>query len=193
MLHQPLEIPDLVLFTPEVFADERGSFAETFRTDLFDEIVGQTGFVQDNQSTSRRAGTLRGLHFQISPSEQGKLVRAVRGAVFDVAVDIRAGSPTFGRHAAAVLSADNWHQLWVPPGFAHGFVTLLPDTVVTYRTTAHYDPRAERGLAWDDPGLAIDWPMDAGEFVMSEKDRHQPRLGDLPDFFVYPRPAEAAE
>jgi dTDP-4-dehydrorhamnose 3,5-epimerase len=138
-------------------------------------------FVQDNHAISRTAGTIRGLHFQIGASAQAKLVRCIRGSVFDVAVDIRSGSPSYGQHAATILSAKNWKQVFVPIGFAHGYCTLEPDTEVLYKASAYYDPACEGGLAWDDPTLAIAWPVRSP--VLSEKDRNYPRLADLADFF----------
>jgi dTDP-4-dehydrorhamnose 3,5-epimerase len=142
-------------------------------------------FVQENHSLSRAAGTIRGLHFQIGAAAQAKLVRCSRGAIFDVAVDIRHGSPTFGRHVANILSAENWQQLYIPAGFAHGYCTLEPDSEVVYKVTSYYDAAAERGLAWDDPALDIAWPVDRNTFNLSERDRSQPRLADLPHYFTF--------
>jgi len=140
-------------------------------------------FAQENHSYSERAGTIRGIHFQVPPHAQGKLVRVVRGAIFDVAVDLRAGSPTFGHCAHAELSAANWHQLWIPVGFGHGFCTLEPDTEVIYKMTARYRPDSERGIAWDDPDLAIAWPLGQREPCLSERDRRHPRLAESPTYF----------
>jgi dTDP-4-dehydrorhamnose 3,5-epimerase len=131
------------------------------------------------------AGTLRGLHFQVAPHAQGKLVRVARGAVFDVAVDIRAGSPTFGRHVSTVLSADNWMQVWIPAGFAHGYCTLEPNTEVIYKVTDYYAPDCDRGLRWDDAALGIQWPADRATITVSEKDRRQPSLTEMPPAFTY--------
>jgi dTDP-4-dehydrorhamnose 3,5-epimerase len=171
-----LAIPEVKLVIPRRFEDARGYFAETFHAARF-EAAGIAGpFIQDNESLSRRRGTVRGLHCQIAPSVQGKLVRCIRGAIFDVAVDLRLGSPTFGQHVSAVLSAENGAELWVPGGFLHGFCTLEPDTVVNYKVTAPYDRAAERGLLWNDPALAIPWPVAAEEAVLSEKDAVLPTL-----------------
>jgi len=172
------EIPDVKLLRPARFGDERGFFSETFRSEWFPE----TSFVQDNHSLSANAGTVRGLHFQIGDAAQIKLVRVPRGSVLDVAVDLRTGSPTFGRAVARTLSAENWEQLWIPIGFAHGFCTLEPDTEVLYKVSSYYSPELERGLAWDDPALGIEWPDFAGA-VLSERDDRWPGLADLPEYF----------
>jgi dTDP-4-dehydrorhamnose 3,5-epimerase len=173
-----------LLLTPKRHGDHRGFFSEVFRKDQFDAMVGPTEFVQDNQSLSAEVGTLRGLHFQTNPHAQGKLVRCGRGALLDVAVDIRVGSPTYGQHVSAVLSAENGHQLWVPAGFAHGFCSLMPDTEILYKVTDYYSPECDRGLAFDDPDLKIEWPVDLGAAILSDKDRKQPRLADLPAYFA---------
>lgn len=178
-----LAIPDVLLLEPKRFGDERGFFSETFSRRALAECGIVSEFVQDNHSLSRQVGVVRGLHFQVAPSAQGKLVRVPRGAVLDVAVDLRHGSPSFGRHVSAVLSAANWKQMWVPPGFAHGFCTLEPDTEVLYKVDAYYDPQAERGLAWDDPALGIEWPVRREEAVLSDKDRRLPPLAELPRHF----------
>ena len=155
---QRLVIPDVLLLTPKVFEDERGFFYESFNQKVFDEAVGRpVTFVQDNHSKSAK-GVLRGLHYQLPPKAQGKLVRVVRGAVFDVAVDIRRDSPTFGKWVGAELSEENRAQLWIPEGFAHGFVALRDGTEFLYKTTNTYDPACEGGFRWDDPMLKIDWP-----------------------------------
>ena len=171
-----LAIPDVILVTPPRFGDARGFFSETFNARRFADAGIAAPFVQDNQSLSARKGTIRGLHCQIAPSVQGKLVRCVKGAIWDVAVDIRHGSPTYGHHVAAVLSAENWSQLWVPGGFLHGFCTLQDDTEVIYKVTADYDRGAERGVIWNDPDLALPWPVANGEAVLSDKDVLLPRL-----------------
>jgi dTDP-4-dehydrorhamnose 3,5-epimerase len=182
---QALAIPEVKLVTPRIVRDDRGFFSETYSGKALQAAGIGAAFVQDNHSLSRKRGVLRGLHFQIEPHVQGKLVRVVRGAVFDVAVDIRRGSPTFGEHASAMLSAENWHQIWVPPGFAHGFCTLEPDTEVIYKVTDYYAPDCDRGLAFDDPDLGIPWPTDARDMALSDKDRRHPRLEDLPAYFSY--------
>jgi dTDP-4-dehydrorhamnose 3,5-epimerase len=162
---------EVVLLTPRVFGDERGFFFESFNQQAFAEATGlQVDFVQDNHSRSVR-GVLRGLHYQLPPHAQGKLVRVVQGEVFDVAVDLRRQSPTLGRWFGAHLSADNKQQLWIPPGFAHGFVTLSETADFLYKTTAFYVPQAERCIAWDDPALAIAWPDLGMAPLLSAKDR----------------------
>lgn len=168
---------------PVRHGDARGYFMETFRVDRFEAAAGPYPFVQENQSLSARVGTIRGLHFQTNPMAQGKLVRCVAGAIFDVAVDLRHDSPTYGQSVAAELSADNGHQLWVPPGFAHGFCTVLPDTVVCYKVTAYYSPDHDRGVRWDDPAFGIVWPDLADPETLSGKDRVQPMLAELPPLF----------
>ncbi len=163
------DIAGPVLFVPEKHEDSRGAFMETFRRDVFAGATGCTdGFVQDNRSTSIEAGTLRGLHAQKPPRAQGKLVSAIAGAIFDVAVDIRKDSPTFGRSVSLKLSPQNGAQFWIPPGFLHGFVTLEPDTIVAYKCTDYYSPDHEICIAWNDADLAIDWSTDAPQ--LSDKD-----------------------
>jgi dTDP-4-dehydrorhamnose 3,5-epimerase len=182
---QALAIPEVKLVSPPIFRDGRGFFSETYNREAFTAAgIGAT-FVQDNHSLSRARGVVRGLHFQSAPHAQAKLVRVVRGAILDVAVDIRRGSPTYGRHVAVTLSAENWAQLWVPEGFAHGFCTLEPDTEVVYKVTDVYAPECDKGLAFDDPALGIPWPVSAAEAVLSDKDRRHPRLRDLPAYFTY--------
>lgn len=169
MLFEKLAIPEVVLFTPKIFGDERGFFFESFNEKDFVAATGlKVVFVQDNHSKSRR-GVLRGLHYQLPPAAQGKLVRVVQGEVFDVAVDIRRSSPTFGRWVGSRLSADNKQQLWIPPGFAHGFVTLSETAEFLYKTTDFYSPQHERCIIWNDAGIAVDWPM-AETPMLSEKD-----------------------
>jgi dTDP-4-dehydrorhamnose 3,5-epimerase len=162
-------IPDVILFEPRVFGDDRGFFFESFNEKVFVEAVGRKyEFVQDNHSRSSR-GVLRGLHYQLPPEAQGKLVRVVAGEVFDVAVDIRKGSPTFGRWVGEILSESNKRQLWIPPGFAHGFITLSDTAEFLYKTTEFYAPSAERCIQWNDPAIGIQWPYD-GIPVLSTKD-----------------------
>jgi len=168
---------------PRHIGDERGYFSETFRADLFAQHIGEYLFVQDNESLSARVGTIRGLHFQSRPHTQGKLVRCTAGALFDVAVDIRAGSPTYGAWVGETLTPANGRQLWVPPGFAHGFCSLEPNSVICYKVTDYYSTECDKGLAWDDPALAIDWPDVADPDTVSPKDREQPLLSELREFF----------
>jgi len=170
MQSMKLAIPDVVLFTPNFFGDERGFFFESFSQNAFEEATGlKRQFVQDNHSKSQR-GVLRGLHYQLNPMAQGKLVRVVQGEVFDVAVDIRKGSPTFGQWVGEILSAENRKQLWIPEGFAHGFVTLSETAEFLYKTTNTYAPTYERSILWNDPDLAIDWQLQ-GEPLLSGKDQ----------------------
>lgn len=179
-------IPDIKLLKPRSFADPRGSFTETYNRERFNHAVGQAvEFVQDNHSVSRPAGVLRGLHFQRNPRAQGKLVRVARGRILDVAVDLRRGSPHYGRHVAAELSAENGLQIWVPVGFAHGFLTLEPDTEVIYKVTDYYDPATDAGIIWNDPTLAIDWPLAGQDPVLSDKDRRLPPFVSIQPPFEY--------
>ena len=183
-----LEIPDVKLVVPKRFNDPRGYFTETWSDRLFRQEVANFSFVQDNRSVSIKQGTLRGLHFQRPPYAQGKLVCVTRGSVFDVAVDIRRNSPTYGRHVAVRLDATDASQLWVPPGFLHGFCTLEDDTEVFYKVTCYYSPAHDAGVLWSDLDLGIDWPVTAGSVVISEKDGRHPRLRDLRNFFDYEEP-----
>lgn len=188
MKHASLEIEAVKLITPKIFKDNRGFFSETFNRQAFervDDLADFGEFVQDNHSFSEEKGVIRGLHFQIPPHAQDKLVRVTRGSIYDVAVDIRIGSPTYGSYVGAVLSAENWHQLWIPKGFAHGFCTLEPRTEVLYKVTDYYDPECDRGLAWNDPALGIEWPLDTSEIVLSDKDAKQPKLSELQSYFSY--------
>jgi len=178
-----LAIADVMLLEPPRFGDNRGWFSEVFRADRVAAAGIEGPFVQDNQSLSVPKGTLRGLHCQLAPNVQGKLVRVVRGAIWDVAVDIRHGSATYGQHAGAALSAENGQQLWIPRGFLHGFVTLEPDTEVLYKVTAPYDRAAERGVVWNDPDLGLPWPVEPGAAVLSDKDLLLPRLRDCEEWF----------
>ncbi|MBF0295185.1 MAG: dTDP-4-dehydrorhamnose 3,5-epimerase [Magnetococcales bacterium] len=182
MQFTPTELPEVILVEPRVFGDLRGFFMETYHQDRFHAAGITATFVQDNHSGSTR-GTLRGLHYQ-QPYAQGKLVRAVSGSILDVVVDIRRGSPRFGRWTAMELSADNRRQLWVPAGFAHGFVVLSDAAQIVYKATDLYHPEAEHGIIWDDPDLAIDWGG-VTRPILSDKDRAFPRLADarvLPDY-----------
>jgi dTDP-4-dehydrorhamnose 3,5-epimerase len=181
-----LAIPEVKVITPPIFRDKRGFFSETYNLEKLAAVGIDCSFPQDNHSLSRARGTVRGLHFQIEPHPQGKLVRVVRGAVFDVAVDIRHGSPAFGKHVCCVLSSENWSQVWVPSGFAHGFCTLEPDTEVVYKVTDLHSPQCERGIAFDDAALGIDWPIAPSEAVVSEKDRRLAKLSEVPAYFFYP-------
>ncbi len=176
------EIPDVVIIEPTVHGDERGYFVETFREDKLQEFLGYTiDFCQDNESKSSR-GVLRGLHYQLPPFAQTKLVRVIQGAVLDVAVDIRQGSPTFGRHVCVKLTAQNKKQLLVPRGFAHGFVVLEDHTIFAYKVDNYYSPECDRGIAFDDPTIGIDWTMESSKLKLSKKDTTQPSLADAECF-----------
>ena len=179
------DIADLKLITPRHIGDERGYFAEIFRADLFAERVGGFAFLQDNESHSVRPGTIRGLHFQSEPHAQGKLVRCTAGALFDVVVDIRQGSPTFGQWVGETLTPDNGKQLWIPPGFAHGFCSLEPNTVICYKVTDYYSAECDKGLRWNDRAIGIRWPDAADPETLSPKDRQQPLLAELPTYFTW--------
>lgn len=181
----PLDLPGPMLLQPHRFGDDRGYFSEIFRADLFGEKVGPVDFVQENESLSARVGTVRGLHFQIAPFAQGKLVRCLAGRIFDVVVDIRRGSPAFGRWTSVELSAREGKQFWIPPGFAHGFCTLEPDSIVCYKVTSYYSAENDRGILWDDPALGIAWPDVADPSTLSAKDRLHPLLADLPPHFKF--------
>jgi len=173
----PLEI------IPRKIEDERGYFSEIFRLRDFAAHAGPTAFVQENQSLSVRPGTVRGIHFQSHPEAQGKLVRCLSGKLLDVAVDLRRGSPTYGKWASAVLSSDANNQLWVPVGFGHAFCTIEPNSIISYRVTSYYSPEHDKGVAWNDPDIGIDWPSSADPETLSIKDRNQPRLAELPHYF----------
>jgi len=180
---RPTSIPDVMVLAAPKHGDHRGFFSEVYSRRALHELGIDLEFVQDNHSFSAQRGVLRGLHYQIAPKAQDKLVRVIRGAIRDVAVDIRRGSPTFGRHVAVELSAENWLQLFVPCGFAHGFVTLTPDVEVIYKVTADYAPELERGIRWDDPDLAIDWGISPAEAILSARDLTHPRFSDVADLF----------
>lgn len=185
MRSRALSIPGVWLLEPEVAHDARGSFAEIYVERDLRRLGPWSSAVQENRSISTDRGVVRGLHFQIPPHEQDKLVRVVRGSILDIAVDIRTGSPTFGKYVAALLTAQNQLQLWVPRGFAHGLCTLEPDTEVLYKVTAYYAPSSERGVRWDDPDIAIDWPIAPDIAVLSPRDAELPRLSALPAYFRY--------
>jgi len=179
------EIPDVVICEPMVHGDERGYFVETFRGDKLEEFIGyKIDFCQDNESKSSR-GVLRGLHYQLHPAAQTKLVRVIQGKVLDVAVDIRKGSPTFGKHVAVELTSANKRQLLVPRGFAHGFVVLEDDTVFAYKVDNYYSPENDRGIAFNDISLEIDWQIPHSELNLSVKDTKQPKLNETNDLFEY--------
>ena len=178
------EIPGLVILEPRVFGDHRGYFFESFSQREFDAQVREVRFVQDNESKSCY-GVLRGLHFQKPPHAQSKLVRVVKGAVLDVAVDVRRGSPTFGQHVAVELSEENHRQFFIPRGFAHGFVVLTDEVVFQYKCDSFYAPESEGALAWDDPDLAIDWKLPSDKLILSDKDRQNPRLKDASWLFDF--------
>ena len=177
------DIEGPLLLTPRRHGDARGFFSEVFRRDLFEAAVGPMEFVQDNHSRSSKRGVIRGLHYQTPPFAQGKLVRVARGAVYDVAVDVRRGSPTYGRHVGVELSEGDWRQLWVPPGFLHGFCTLTDEVEFLYKVTAYYSAEHDGAVAFDDPVLGIDWPLDGAEPLVSGKDRSAPPLAALPPLF----------
>lgn len=179
------DIEDVVIIEPQVHGDNRGYFVETFREDKLEEFLGyKINFCQDNESKSSR-GVLRGLHYQLAPDAQTKLVRVISGSVLDVAVDIRKGSPTFGKHVAVELSSDNKKQLLVPRGFAHGFIVLEDDTTFAYKVDNYYSPQNDRGIAFDDVDLGIDWKIAHSELNLSQKDTTQAKLCDAKDIFEY--------
>lgn len=177
----PLEIREVILIKPRIFADERGFFLESYKQSEFAMAGINFNFVQDNQSMSKR-GVLRGLHYQLEPKAQGKLVRCIKGKIWDVAVDIRKGSPTFAKWVALELSEENKFMLWIPPGFAHGFVAL-EDSEIIYKCTAEYDPTLDRGIIWNDPDIGITWPI--SDPILSEKDAKLPRLNEAENNFKY--------
>ncbi|MGH9354868.1 MAG: dTDP-4-dehydrorhamnose 3,5-epimerase [Terriglobia bacterium] len=177
------EIPEVRVIKVRKSGDARGFFSETYNKKALAEAGIDLEFIQDNHSLSVERGVIRGLHFQTPPFAQDKLVRVVRGAVLDVAVDLRKGSSTFGKHVSAVINVDEWNQILVPKGFAHGFCTLEPDTEVIYKVTAYYSPENDKGLLWNDPELRIKWPVSSTEAILSDKDRRQPRFSELQYFF----------
>ena len=179
------EIPDVVIVEPEVHGDDRGYFIETFREDKLQNFLGYSiNFCQDNESKSSK-GVLRGLHYQLPPDAQTKLIRVISGKVLDICVDIREGSPTFGKHVAIELSADNKRQLFVPKGFAHGFVVLEDDTIFAYKVDSYYSPECDRGIAFNDEALGINWVLSEAELKLSAKDKIQPKLNEVNELFDY--------
>jgi dTDP-4-dehydrorhamnose 3,5-epimerase len=179
----PQSIPDVLLIEPTVHGDSRGYFMESFRQDLLNDFLGyEVNFVQDNESKSAK-GVLRGLHYQLPPSAQAKLVRVIEGRVLDVAVDIRQSSPTFGQYVSKELSSDNHHQLFIPRGFAHGFVVLSESAVFAYKVDNYYSPNDDRGIAFDDPEIDIDWVLKSDELQLSDKDKSQPVLSEVKELF----------
>jgi len=177
------EIAEVKLIVPRIHRDHRGFFSETYNRADLAALGVNLEFVQDNHSLSVERGVVRGLHFQIPPFEQYKLLRVIRGSVFDVALDIRRESPTYGKHVARVISAADWNQFLVPAGFAHGFCTLEANTEVIYKVTNYYSPEHDRGLLWNDEDLGITWPVTNAEAILSDKDKKQPRFRDLPHYF----------
>jgi dTDP-4-dehydrorhamnose 3,5-epimerase len=180
-----LPIREIKVLQIKKHGDSRGFFSETYNKQAFAEVGITVDFVQDNHVLSGPKGTVRGLHFQTPPFDQAKLIRVCRGAIFDVAVDLRVGSPNYGKHETAVLSADAWNQIYIPSGFAHGLATLEPNTEVIYKVSNFYAPKNDAGVLWNDPDLGIDWPIKADEALLSPKDKVQPRFADLPVHFRY--------
>lgn len=185
LIVESLAIPEVKIIRPKKHGDARGFFSETYSKRAFADAGVDLDFVQDNHAFSMAQGTVRGLHFQTPPFAQDKLVRVVRGAILDVAVDLRVGSPTFGQHVSAVISAQAWNQILVPIGFAHGLVTLEPDTEVLYKVTNFYSLEHDKGLRWNDPALGIDWGVNEADAQLSAKDKVQPLLAELPACFEY--------
>ena len=183
MEFRTFELDGPVEIVPGKIEDERGYFSEIFRVDAFSQHACRAEFIQDNQSLSIRPGTIRGIHFQSHPAAQGKLVRCLAGKLLDVAVDLRVDSPTYGRSISVTLSPMDNNQLWVPVGFGHGFCTLEANTIISYRVTSYYSPEQDKGVAWDDPDIGIDWPETADRDTLSAKDRRQPALAELPQYF----------
>lgn len=179
-------IPEVVILKPRKFEDDRGFFSETYNCKRACELAGlPSDFIQDNVSLSRKKGTVRGIHFQTPPFAQDKLVRVLKGRILDVAVDLRKGSPTFGKYVGVELSADNFEQLFIPKGFGHAFCTLEDNTEVMYKVTEYYAPQNDAGIIWNDPDLAIDWPFKADEVLLSAKDEKLPKFRDIQTFFTY--------
>lgn len=183
MKYIPQSIPDVLLFTPNIFVDGRGYFVETFRNNIIEKALGRKiNFVQDNESKSTK-GVLRGLHYQLSPYAQSKLVRVIEGSVLDVAVDLRKSSLTFGKHVSVVLSSENKHQLFIPRGFAHGYVVLSDEAIFSYKVDNYYSPEFERGIAFNDKNIAIDWSLPYSFLKLSEKDKLHPQLSEISQLF----------
>jgi dTDP-4-dehydrorhamnose 3,5-epimerase len=180
---RPTQIPDVKLLVLRKHGDARGFFSETYNRRDFAALGIGLEFVQDNQALSGPAGTVRGLHYQLAPAAQSKLVRVTRGRIFDVAVDIRRGSPSFGKFASSELSADEWNQLYIPAGFAHGYCTLTADTEVIYKVSDYYTPVHERAIRWNDPAIGIPWPIGEAAAIISDRDRRSPHLAQQPDLF----------
>jgi len=174
-------IPDVLIFEPKVFGDERGYFMESFREDIIKKHIGDVNFVQDNESFSEY-GVLRGLHFQRPPFTQGKLVRVIQGEVLDIVVDIRLDSPTYRQHVSVLLSDENKRQLWVPKGFAHGFAVLSKTALFSYKCDNYYAPDYDGGIAWNDSNINIDWQLPQEDIQLSEKDKKHPLLSEIKDF-----------
>lgn len=183
MEFRTFEIEGPFEIVPKKIEDDRGFFSETFKLAPFIERAGPLEFVQDNQSLSVRKGTIRGIHFQSHPAAQGKLVRCLAGSLLDIAVDLRADSPTYGRWIGVTLTPGLNNQLWVPVGFGHAFCTLEPNSVISYRVSSYYSPENDKGVAWDDPDIGVSWPEFADSDTLSGKDRTQPSLADLPNYF----------
>jgi dTDP-4-dehydrorhamnose 3,5-epimerase len=179
----PTALSEVIEIRPVRFGDDRGWFSEVYKSALFNDAGIDIDFVQDNESFSAAQGTLRGIHYQVAPHPQDKLVRVIRGSILDIAVDLRRSSPTFGDHVAVTLTADAGNQLLVPAGFGHGFCTLEPDTQVGYKVSGQYSTECERAIAWNDPELAVAWPADVTEPTLSAKDMLAPLLADQPDLF----------
>lgn len=179
----PTEIPEVKVLVPRCFKDARGFFSETYNKESLRNVGIEAEFVQDNHSLSVEKGVVRGLHYQIAPMAQHKLIRVISGAILDIALDIRRSSPTFGKHVALRISVEEWNQIFVPIGFAHGFVTLEPNTQVIYKVSAPYSPPHERGIRWNDPALAIAWGISESDAILSERDRKHPFLNQATDFF----------
>ena len=177
------DIPDVKIIRPKKFGDHRGFFSETYNKKALSENGIDLDFVQDNHSLSTEKGVIRGLHYQTPPYAQDKLVRVIRGSILDVAVDIRKDSPTYGKHVKAIISADNWDQILVPIGFAHGFCTLEPNTEVIYKVTNYYSPENDAGIYWNDEELGIEWPIPEEQAILSDKDKRQPKFSQIKIIF----------